>query len=272
MSPFESAALQEWRSVGRAIGGAVVFCLPLMMTMEMWWLSYYIPPFRLICLLALSLPLFYGVSRIIGFTGNSGVVDNIIDVLVAYAFGFIISAFCLLLFNTISFTTPVYLSLTAITLQAIPAALGALLARSALGSRKHNARNAKSISAQMIIMAVGALFLGLNVSPTEEIVLIARQMTHWHSFLLFLTTLFIMLMFSVGCSYIASEKNKTIPQVIYAYARFCGSSFLVSLFVTLFLLWVFEQFQMMAPADLLAIVVVLLFPTGIGAAAAKIII
>ena len=272
MTPFESAALQEWRSVGRAIGGAVVFSLPLMMTMEMWWLAYYIPPFRLFCLLALSLPLFYGVSHIIGFTDNIGVVDNIIDVLVAYAFGFMISACCLLLFNTISFSTPLYLNLTAITLQAIPATLGALLARSALGSRKHNTRDVRTISDQLIIMAVGALFLGLNVSPTEEIVLIARQMTDLHSLILFLTTLFIMLMFSVGCSYFSNENNDTKAQVFYAYARFCGSSFLVSLFVTLFLLWVFEQFQMMAPADLLAIVVVLLFPTGIGAAAAKIII
>lgn len=272
MVTMETAALQEWRSVGRAVGGAVVFSLPLMMTMEMWWLAYYIPPVRLLALLAFSLPLFFCVSRLIGFNENSGVVDNIIDVLVAYAFGFLISAGSLLLFNTISLSMPAQLNLTSITLQAIPATLGALLGRSELGKGKHDPKEPKHKGDKTVVLAVGALFLGLNVSPTDEIVLIARQMSDWHSLGLFLTTLVVMLMFAMGGSYIVNARHKSTKVLIYSYARFCGSTFLVSLLVSLFLLWVFGHLEMMAFSDFVSIVVVLLFPAGIGAAAAKIII
>lgn len=263
---------EEWRGVGRAVGGAVVFNLPLMMTMEMWWLAYYVPPERLTALLLLSLPLFFGVSRVIGFKEERNAADNLVDVLVAYVFGFAISAITLLLFNTLRFDTPGDVALNAITLQAIPATLGALLGRSEIGSGNHDPAREKQPADEIVVLAVGALFLGLTVAPTEEIVLLARQMTHWHSLGLFIATLVVMLIFAIACSYIDRSKHTNVLQLINSYARFCGIAYLVSLVVSLLLLWVFGQFETMKVEELLAILVALVFPSGVGAAAAKIII
>jgi uncharacterized membrane protein len=33
--------------LARAFGGAILFSFPMLMTMEMWWLGFYIDPFRL---------------------------------------------------------------------------------------------------------------------------------------------------------------------------------------------------------------------------------
>ena len=36
------------------VAGALLFALPLLMTMEMWWLGFHMEPWRLILMLALS--------------------------------------------------------------------------------------------------------------------------------------------------------------------------------------------------------------------------
>src|SRR5690606_7491945 len=59
-----------WVGLGRAIGGSIIFSLPMMMTMEMWWIGFYVDPLRLVCLILLSLPLFYRISTMIGFRNS----------------------------------------------------------------------------------------------------------------------------------------------------------------------------------------------------------
>lgn len=272
MQVTETCGEEQLRAVGRAIGGAVIFNLPLLMTMEMWWLSYYIPPARLACLLLASLPLFVGVASVIGFRGKRSIADNIADVFVAYVFGFCISALTLVLFNTISGDMTAAVTLNAITLQAIPATLGALLGRSEIGSGDHEPGGYRKYSDEIVVLAVGALFLALNVAPTEEIKLIALQMNPWHTLALFLATFVVMLIFAVASNYRDGSEKKGLVKVANSYARFCGTAYLVSLVVSLFLLWVFEHTETMAPNELLGMTVALLFPAGIGAAAAKLII
>ena len=46
----------------RAFGGAILFSLPMLMTMEMWWLGFYMEPFRLALLMLLNIPLLIGLS------------------------------------------------------------------------------------------------------------------------------------------------------------------------------------------------------------------
>lgn len=272
MHAIKVDSVEDLREVGRAIGGAVIFNLPLLMTMEMWWLAYYIPPTRLVCLLIVSLLLFLGVASIIGFRERRKLADNVVDVFVAYLIGFCVSALTLLLFNTVSGDMPYEVSLNAVTLQAIPAALGALLGRSEIGNGQHNPGGEKKYLDEIVVFAVGALFLALNVAPTEEIELIARQMDEWHTLALFLVTILVMLIFAVACCYNNRDEKGGSSKAIYSYACFCGTVYMVSLVVSVFLLWVFGQIDVMAPNELLGVLVALLFPAGIGAAAAKLII
>lgn len=262
----------DWLDIGRAVGGAVLFSLPLLMTMEMWWIAYYLPPLQLASLLIVSLPLFYGVSAVIGFRIHTSVLDNLIDVFAAYAFGFAISFVILFLFKSVSGHLALGANFTVVALMAIPATLGALLGRSELGKGEHDPTSQKSYRDELIVLATGALFLALAVAPTEEIVLIAHQMTGWHTLGLFVVTLIVMLAFAVGCSYYLSEgplgRFVTIPSLI----NFCGTVFLISLLISLFLLWVFGHIDEMRLTELIPMLVTLLFPAGIGAAAAKLII
>jgi hypothetical protein len=50
----------------RAFAGALIFALPMLMTMEMWWLGFYIDPLRLALLLVLMFPLLVRLSQYSG--------------------------------------------------------------------------------------------------------------------------------------------------------------------------------------------------------------
>src|SRR5687768_15817555 len=62
--------------LARAFGGAVIFGLPMLMTMEMWALGSTMEPLRLALLVLLSIPLLIGLSHVSGFEETFGVVDD----------------------------------------------------------------------------------------------------------------------------------------------------------------------------------------------------
>jgi uncharacterized membrane protein len=74
--------------LARAYAGAIIFSLPMLMTMEMWWLGFYIDPMRLALMLLLVIPLLIGLFHVAGFEDTFCWQDDSVDALVAYAVGF----------------------------------------------------------------------------------------------------------------------------------------------------------------------------------------
>ena len=78
--------------LGRAFGGALIFTLPMLMTMEMWWLGFSMQPWKLALLLLATIPLLIGLSHYMGFEETFGFKDDALDSFVALAVGFIAAA------------------------------------------------------------------------------------------------------------------------------------------------------------------------------------
>ncbi|HUU67622.1 MAG TPA: DUF2391 family protein, partial [Methyloceanibacter sp.] len=55
------------KGFGRALAGALIFALPMLMTMELWSIGFYIHPLKLALLLVLTVPLLIGLSWLRGF-------------------------------------------------------------------------------------------------------------------------------------------------------------------------------------------------------------
>jgi uncharacterized membrane protein len=55
------------RGLARAFGGSILFALPMLMTMEMWWLGFYLSPARILLLMTVFFPILVGVAHYIGF-------------------------------------------------------------------------------------------------------------------------------------------------------------------------------------------------------------
>ena len=90
------------RDLGRAFAGALVFNIPLLMTMEMWAQGVIMDRWRLLTFIVAGLPLLYGLAYYAGFSKRRGPVNDALDTAVALAVGFITASVLLMGITTAS--------------------------------------------------------------------------------------------------------------------------------------------------------------------------
>lgn len=266
--------------VARAFGGAIFFSLPLLMTMEMWWLGFYMDRFRLAIFLLLMIPMLVCLDRYSGFKDSASWSEDVVDAMVAYGVGFIAAAAVLSLLAIIDTTMPAREIVGMIGLQAVPASFGAILANSQLASDPQSERERKKeeekrhagYGAELLFMSAGALFLAFNVAPTEEMILIAYKMTLWHAAALATVSLLMMHTFVYAVNF---RGQKSVPEGtsgLSLFLRYTVVGFAVALLVSAYVLWVFGRYENSAFSMDLMYALVLGFPASLGAAAARLIL
>ena len=266
-----------WIGLGRAIGGSIIFSLPMMMTMEMWWIGFYISPIRLACLILFSLPLFYRISTMIGFRRSKTFWDNVIDVLVSYAVAFFTTGVVLVSLGVIQPGMDVGSAYSILLLQAVPGSLGALLARNIVSegsdtNEEAQEKEGRNYKDDLTILATGALFLAFNLAPTEEMILLSYKMTTWHALVLLLLTLIAMHAFAVASSRYSPTQLSSWPIHWGIFVRITSSGYLIAFLISFFMLWVFESLADKSFYNAVKGIIVLGFPAGIGAAASRMIL
>lgn len=259
------------RGLGRAFGGALIFALPLMMTMEMWELGFAMDRWRLLLLVLFSLPTLLFLSHYSGFETTFDWREDMRDVAVAYGVAILASALVLVLIGAITLSTMPSEIVGKIALQAVPGALGALLGRSQLGESSAGGHE-ESYGGELGIMAIGALFLGLNMAPTDEMPLIAYHMSEVHSLLLVPLSLGVMHAFVFASEFKGGTPLRPDTPWWSAFLRFTVVGYVVALLISAYVLWTFGRFDGMGPFMVIQITVVLAFPAAIGAAAARLIL
>ena len=258
--------------LGRAAAGALIFGLPMLMTMELWELGLYLDRWRILVLLVLSFPILMFLSHHVGFERTWGWKDDLRDTLIAYGVGIVVSGLVLAILGVIDAETSFSEMTSMIVLQAVPAALGALLARSQLGENAERDKDEPGYFAELGVMIVGALFLCLNIAPTEEMVLIAYGMTPWHSLALLLTSLVIMHGFVYASGFKGGTKRPSSVPWWDPVLRFTLVGYLLALLIAVYALWTFERLDDHGLAQVVSAAIVLGFPASLGAAAARLIL
>ncbi len=243
------------------------------MTMEMWELGSYMSGWRLGLLLLVTLPLLIGLSHYLGFEETFGLKDDAVDAFVACAVGFAASAAVLTVFAVIEPGMAMYEIIGKIAIQAVPGSIGAMFAQSELGGRVTEKKNRHAgYGGKIFIMAAGALFLGFNVAPTEEMLLIAHKMSAGHSIVLALASLLIMHAFVFAVDFRGQVALHPHTPFWSALLRFTIVGYAVALLISLYVLWTFGRCDGMHLAQIMQVVVVLGFPAAVGAAAARLIL
>jgi putative integral membrane protein (TIGR02587 family) len=259
----------------RAFAGALIFALPMMMTMELWQLGFIVSPLKLALLFLVMLPLLIGLSWIGGFEPTSSRGDDIIDALVAVAIAASMSLAVLWLFRIIEWGMPTYEILGKLALQTFAGSFGAILARSQLSASqptKPNQEGRNSYWASLIVMCGGALFLGLNIAPTEEVILLSYKMDVWRLLLLTATTLVIMHGFVYFVGFRGTPDQIAGETFLSQFARYTVVGYALSLVIGLYLLWSFGRTDGTSLGATMSACVVLGFPNAIGAAASRLIL
>jgi putative integral membrane protein (TIGR02587 family) len=185
----------QWAAEGaelvRAVSGGLLFGIPLLYTMEVWWIGTYTAPSRVFGVLLLTfLPVWF-LNRTSGFrTGNDvRLSDAVIDSIETVAIGLLAAALFLILLKEITLTTPLNEAVGKIVFEATPFGIGIALAQHFLRKgRTEGGDDSSSTSsgrgktelhatiADIGATTVGALFVGFNIAPTDEVPMIANAL------------------------------------------------------------------------------------------------
>lgn len=259
--------------LSRAVGGAIVFALPMFMTLEMWQLGITMPPLRLAGFLVAFLPMLVVTSYFAGFEPTFDLREDAIDALVAFAVGVATATAFLFGLCALGATATFEQTVGQILLQAVPASIGALVAQSTLGGRgEPRKRRRAGVAGDVFLAAVGALYLCLNVAPTDEVVLIAARATPWHLLGLLAGSIAILEAFAHRLDFRGQRPTHPHASALGLFVRRTLVGYLVALAVSASVLWAFGRFANEAPILIVAQTLVLGLPAALGAASARLIL
>ena len=260
--------------LARAFGGALLFSLPILMTMETWDLGVHMERLRLALLLVLMIPLLVGLAYYLGFEATTSLLDAVLDAFVAIAVAACLATIVLMLFGELNGEVNLREWIGKISLQSITGSVGALLAQSQFGQpggQKDNRRQGGAF-AEYFFMAAGALFLSANVAPTEEVILIAHKISPWHALGLIALSLLLMHAFVYAVDFKGQHARAEHVSFFGEFVRFTIVGYLLALVISAFMCWCFGRFDGIAPGEIVRISLVLGFPASVGAAAARLVL
>ena len=261
-------------ALSRAFAGALIFSLPLLLTMEMWWLGFYLEPWRLVEFTLANLLVLYGLSKVAGFEESHNRIDDILDAFAAYFVAVTTAAAILWLIGAIRPHMTAGEIAGMLAVQAVPASFGAMIGAKLLGEGEEieeAERWRDSYSGQLFLFLAGSLFLSFTVAPTEEVLLVAFQMNPWQSLL----TIFVSVALLHSILYVVhfhGQKKRFSSTHGAALLRHSLPGYAVALLTSLAILWSFGRLDGLDVGTAAMVAVVLAFPASIGAGIARIVV
>jgi putative integral membrane protein (TIGR02587 family) len=261
-------------ALSRALAGAIIFSLPLLMTMEMWWLGFYLAPWRLFQFSLANIVMLYFLSQVAGFEESHNALDDILDAFAAFAVAVVTVSVLLWLIGAIRPGMTAGEVAGIIAIQAVPASFGAMIGANLLGEGKKIEEQEhwrRTYSGSLFLMLAGAMFLCFTVAPTEEMILIAYQMTAWQGLVLVLLSILALhaILYFVG---FPRQKLRSEANVVAALLRHSLPGYVIAICASFYVLWTFGRVEGSDPYQIAMTVVVLAFPASIGAGIARVVV
>lgn len=263
--------------LARAFGGAIIFGLPNLMTMEMWFLGFYLDRPRLLLFLIVNFGILVGLSRFSGFEETGSFKEDLLDALAAYGVGVIASAAVLSICGILTPDMSTSEIVGKIAVQSVPTSFGAMIARKQMGGTEDQeeqdvAERRAGYAWQLFLMVAGALFLAFNLAPTEEMILIGFKMTPWHSIALVLASIVILHAFVYGVGFAGQEQAPEGSGFWRLFVFYTIAGYGVALLVSVYVLWTFGRMEGADLGQIVSMTAVLAFPAAVGAAIARLVV
>jgi putative integral membrane protein (TIGR02587 family) len=278
----------SWRGelddIVRAVSGAFLFAVPLLYTMEMWWIGAAVDLRRLLSLLGVAFLIAFGLARTRsgGFkedTDPFGAFEQAIDVV---AVGIVAAAVVLAVLGRIGPGEPIASVLGKVLLQAAPLAVGASVANAVFGRRGERNRQgndgdggppgdaAGELRADFGATVVGAVFVSFAIAPTDEVPMLAAGMDLGHELALVVLSLLVSYAIVFASGYGDGPARQPGPfqhpatETVFAYV--------VSLLVAAAALGLFGRIEPGdPPGHVVSTILVLGLPAAIGGAAGRLV-
>ncbi|HEY0868371.1 MAG TPA: TIGR02587 family membrane protein [Fimbriimonas sp.] len=274
-SPTIRQSLQEY---GRGIVGGLLFSLPLLYTMEVWWTGFIASPMRLIAALGGTFLLLLGYNRFAGLRKDSRFSEVAIDSLEELGLGLALSAFVLWALGRINWQMPPEEFVGKIVVEALLVAIGVSVGTAQLGDAEDSDdhgmgedRDEPGFWGNLVLAVCGAVLVGANVAPTEEVVRLAIENSSLRLLALVLVSL---VLTGVILHYLEFRHGKALP----AEGRFrtvvveTGIAYAAALVVSAVTLAFFNRFDGVSSIIAVALIVVLALPATLGASAGRLLL
>ena len=180
----------EFDVLARAAGGAMLFGMPLLFTMEMWWIGEHLSRFHLTGFLAITFLLNVALAHLSGFRRKTETfTGDVAQAIEAMAVGIVVSLATLATLGRIHGDLPLESVLGMVAVQAIPLSLGAMVANlvfSPDSDRVHGEDGGKLGTPRTEFLSdvgatfAGAIFVGFALAPTAEIPMLAAGLDSWN--------------------------------------------------------------------------------------------
>lgn len=176
----------ELNSLARGIGGGMLFGMPLLFTMEMWWVGEHTGRARTIVFLVAAFLINVGLARLGGFrNARQSPRADVEQAIEAMAIGVLLSSATLFALGRLNGADSFDAMLGTIAMQVVPLSLGVMVADLVFApdnGRAHGTGGPSRSPRKELLNDVGAtfagaVFIGFAIAPTDEIPMLAVGMS-----------------------------------------------------------------------------------------------
>ncbi|MFN6570500.1 TIGR02587 family membrane protein [Dendronalium sp. ChiSLP03b] len=280
---------REINDIIRGACGGFLFGIPLLYTMEVWWIGSLAEPRQIMTAIALMFIAVFLLNQTEGFRKRRRNLRNyeaLIDTVEAIAIGLVCSTLVLLLLRELTFETSLREILGKIIFESVPFTLGVALANQFLGdtsntnaevqasyqanTAKHNQSELHATLSDMGATLIGATVIAFNIAPTDEIPMLAAAVSPPWLLAIIAASLVISygIVFQAGFS--DQQKRRQQQGIFQRPSSETIMSYLLSLLAGAFMLWFFQKITFDDPWTMwLEHTLVLGLPATIGGAAGR---
>ncbi len=284
----------QWRNelddVIRGVSGGFLFGIPLLYTMEVWWIGSSVSMLRVAMAIVLTFGIVFILNRTEGFrkTGDTDAVNAAMDTVEAMAIGIVCAGFILFLLREITLKTPLNEGLGKLIYESMAFTLGVALANQFLSGKDEEGSNPQSSASgattrgkvnQGTLNAtlsdvggtlIGALIIAFNIAPTDEIPMLAAAVHGLWLLPIMVASLVISYAIVFAAGFNNQQKRQQQEGIFQRPASETIMSYLVSLVAAALMLAFFDKLNGEDPWSVwLSYSILLGLPATIGGAAGR---
>ncbi|WP_436928008.1 DUF2391 family protein [Halosimplex amylolyticum] len=272
---MSNAVLDALRTQGRGVTGALlVVGVAMVLTMEIWWLSWRLPILHLVGFATVGLGTVFVLTRKVGFRDGNGGDEPLHRILADFAElvaqSFVAALVVLLVFGVVTLGDPVSSVVRLGLVLVVPFGFGAALANRLLGETDAPIEE-EAFPHNLAVFTLGAVFFAFPIAATEEVVVIARN-AGW-------PRLAVLVVLSVGVVHLVlhelefrGHRDRIEGRTHVLQLGTAATAYVVGLAVAVVLLLGFGQFDGRSLTEWVQLTIVLGFPAAAGASAGEVVL
>ncbi|HYO15977.1 MAG TPA: TIGR02587 family membrane protein [Thermoanaerobaculia bacterium] len=280
-------ARQSLQEYARGVVGGLLFSLPLIYTMEVWWAGFIARPSHLLLYFGAGFLLLFGYNRYAGLHEDASWWEVAFEAVEEMGLGFLVAAGTLWLLGRLNAGMPSEEILGKIVVEGVMAAIGVSVGAAQLGNAggkgnggsnqgmkgEENGEEPPGLAAQLVLAACGAVLFASNIAPTEEILMIAVETSPWKILGLALLSLVLGGVILFQSDFRGSQRQTPDDsRNSFTVASRITANYAVALVTSALILWFFGRFDGMSVGTCVAQTVVLGVAGSLGASAGRLLL